>query len=163
MNQHTKTNNKIRHINAGISRKNELLPKKDWTKAVKEISSEDLVRTLRAKGISYKYQNMLKDIRRKDSTARATTPEARKNSLNWFDNVFEPFRKKHDYNSKQASEMWDRSVKQSYETKEQAELGTDLSEVYELIKKGMSPDDAWQKVKAKQKRKKKSRQTKIVS
>ena len=83
------------------------------------------------KGLGYRKQNALADIRLKNATINAKTPAARKNSETWFLNVFEPFRKQNKMNSHQAKKLWNKAVDESYKLRSDAIFGKQLRITYE--------------------------------
>lgn len=96
----------------------------------KDKKSGVIIKDLRSKGLGYQDSKMYHDIRRKDSSFQAKTPESRSKALRWHDKVYEPFRKKHAMSSKSATRTWERARQKSYETVEQAELGTEFWDLY---------------------------------
>jgi hypothetical protein len=102
----------------------------------KNKTASQISRKLMEKGISYRNTNMLHDIRRKEASFQSKTLEARKKALKWFDNVYEPYRKRKDYSSKSMTKAWERTITQSYETDKQASEG---NEIWDLMNE-VSPD-----------------------
>jgi len=98
---------------------------------IKEISTTQIVKNLEKENLTYRRQNMLEDIRRFDAVFRAKTNETREKANKWFENVYEKFRKEKGYTSEQMTEIWKKTVEQSYDTIEEAELGKELWELYE--------------------------------
>lgn len=92
-------------------------------KGIKQFKSTTEIRNeLDEKGLNYRKQNVLYDIRKmkseynikekklksgdiKQIRYKPITTSAQKKKENWFNNVFEPFRKKHGLDSKQASKI----------------------------------------------------------
>lgn len=128
MDKFIKQNNRIRNENNNRRIQNKPL--------LKEIPESKIIKELKEQKLSYRRQNMLDDIRRRESFSRAKTPEARKNAKFWYDNVYEPFRKSKKLNSQQASTIWDNARNQSYEGLEQAELDNTLEiwEIYDALR-----------------------------
>lgn len=112
--------------------------RKDRAQVLKQITrdlkagktSGQIIKGLRDKGLGYQDSKMYHDIRRKESSYQAKTPDARQRALRWFDKVYEPFREKNKLSSIQASRQWNRTVTQSYETVEQAEQGSELWQAF---------------------------------
>lgn len=100
-------------------------------KSVKRGDSPQMIYDkLKNKGLGYRKQNVLADIRLKYATINAKTPTARKQSEKWFKNVFEPFRKTNKLNSKSAKKLWDKAVDESYKIKSDAVLGKQFRDLY---------------------------------
>jgi len=97
-------------------------------------TSQQIIKTLKDKGVSYRRENMLYDLRRKEASYHAKTPEKRANAKRWFDNVYEKFRKEKGLNSKQASKLWEKTVTQSFDTIEEAREGVEMWELYEALR-----------------------------
>lgn len=89
---------------------------------------------MKNQGLGYRKTNVLHDIRRKEASYLAKSPEKRANAQRWFDNVYEKFRVDKGLNSRQASKLWEKSVTQSYDTIEEAEEGVEMWELYEALK-----------------------------
>lgn len=103
----------------------------------KDQTSTQIIKTLKEKGLSYQRSNMLHDIRRKEATHNAKTPEDRARARRWFDKVYEPFREKQGYNSTQATRLWQRAKDQSFRTVKEAELGTEWFDIFKA--EGITP------------------------
>lgn len=97
-------------------------------------TSTEIIGRLRENDLSYSRSNMLHDIRRKEASFQAKTPESRASALKWHDNVYEPFRSQNKMGSKQASKIWQRTREQSWLSIEDAALGV---EFWDLYKEGM--------------------------
>lgn len=93
---------------------------------------QQIYEKLQSKNLGYRKQNVLADIRLKNATINAKTPQARKNSEKWFLNVFEPMRQKNKLNSKQAKKQWEKSVSQSYQYLLDAQLGKQFRDLYKM-------------------------------
>ena len=107
-------------------------------------SPQQIYDNMHKKGISYRKQNVLADIRLKNATINAKTPAARKNAETWFLNVFEPFRKQNKLDSAQAKKQWENAVSQSFKTYDDAKLITALRDEYISIFK-RSPRKSFKK------------------
>lgn len=113
----------------------------DSGKSAIEIKSD-----LRIKGLGYRDTNLYHDIRRKQAsytrikengkiTYKSMEPESRRKSQEWFDNVFEKFRKDKKISSKQASKIWQRAKTQSYEKLAESDIleAEEIWEYYEAL------------------------------
>lgn len=89
---------------------------------------------LKARGLSYRKTDMLSDYRRGQAIEKALTYDAKHRAESWFDTVFEPFRAKHDFTSKEASRFIQRGEYGLLETIEEMEEYATLEEdVWELF------------------------------
>jgi predicted transcriptional regulator len=93
---------------------------------------QEIYTKLKSQGLGYRKQNLLADVRLKNATINAKTPQARKNSETWFLKVFEPMREKNKLNSKQAKKLWEQSVSQSYQYLLDAQLGKQFRDLYKM-------------------------------
>ena len=96
-----------------------------------DLSTTAIINNLKADGLSYRRVNMLHDIRRSKAVEWSKSPTALTRAETWFDKVFEPFRSERGLSSREASDLWHRTLQESWETIEQAEEGTKWWELYE--------------------------------
>lgn len=85
-------------------------------------SKTKFINELKEKNLNYSKDNMYHDLRRYASYYKAKSPEKAERAQIWFDNYFEPFRKKNKLTVKQAMELWQRAKTQSYEYMSISEL-----------------------------------------
>jgi hypothetical protein len=129
------TNKSIREYNSSLkrqikeikqynktSKRKAPVPKANYYKEVKMQPATKVIRELRSKGISYSENNMYHDIRRSGATFNAKTTQKRQRAAKWFDDYFEPMRKKKGVSSKKAYDIWKKAQTQSYDNMTMAEL-----------------------------------------
>jgi len=98
------------------------VPKAKYYKEQKMIPATKVIKDLRKKNISYSENNMYHDIRRTGATFNAKSAPKRQRAAKWFDDYFEPMRKKKGVSSKKAYEIWKKAQTQSYDNMTNAEL-----------------------------------------
>lgn len=98
-----------------------------------ELSSKAIRIDLQQEGLSYRKQSSLDDIRRVRVTNKALTGDSTQRAEIWYENVFEKFRKTHKLDHNQALEHWKKSVTQTAETVEQAELNAEFWDFYNEV------------------------------
>ena len=103
------------------------------TEIKKGTQPNDIYNKLKNDGLGYRKQNVLSDIRFKNATINAKSPESRKRAEIWYVNVFEPYRKENKLNSKSAKNRYETMAKQSYKTIESAKRGRKLKDMYEKL------------------------------
>ena len=73
---------------------------------VKEnLTQKQIIKNLDDNNLHYWHTNVSYDIRRIHAGIYAESTSAKNDSYKWFDNVYEPFRKKHKLLSSQANEL----------------------------------------------------------
>lgn len=94
----------------------------------------EFMNELKGRGLSYRKEDMLADYRRGFAIEKSKTYDAKFRAEQWFDTVFEPFRAKHGYTSKEASDVLHRGEYGLLETIEEMEEYDELEEhVWELF------------------------------
>lgn len=96
-----------------------------------QAGGQALYERLRSQGLGYRKTVALDDYRRFQAVDRSLTPESRARAENWYDKVYEPFRKEHGYNAKQATEALNKIREGSIETEEEAIEAGGYAEKYE--------------------------------
>jgi len=96
-----------------------------------EKGGQFLYEQLHRQGLSYRKQNILSDYRRFQAIDRSLTPESRVRAESWYDKVYEPFRKEHGYNAKQATEALTKIRQGDINTEAEAEASGKYAEAYE--------------------------------
>lgn len=91
----------------------------------------DIYHAAKAQGLAGRKQNLLEDYRRWQAVSPAHTPETAARAETWFDNVFEPFRKKNGLTSAQATKVLKDIKSGSIDTMEQGELMGDYADKYD--------------------------------
>lgn len=76
---------------------------------------------------------MLFDVRRSRAVEWAKTPAAKLKAESWFDNVYEPFRAERKMTSREATDLWRKTVDETWETLEEAEEGEEWWEKYKEL------------------------------
>lgn len=71
---------------------------------------------LKDAGLGYRKQNLLSDLRYKNATRTAKTPDARKRATVWYLNEFEPMRKSLKVDSNKAKKLYKEMVNQTSKT-----------------------------------------------
>lgn len=94
-------------------------------------SSQRVINELKELGLSYRRIDMLHDIRYAGAVANAKYPDTAERAAGWFDNVFEPYRAEKGLTANQASDLWNKSRNQTWDTLEQMSEGLDMLERYE--------------------------------
>jgi len=99
--------------------------------ALEGLSSTKITSNLKEAGLSYRRINMLHDIRRGRSIEFSKTTEAKLKAETWFDRVYEPFREERKMTSAQATDLWRKTVTETWETIEEAKEGAEMMDKYE--------------------------------
>jgi len=96
------------------------------------ISLKGIFARLEVEGETYRKTDMLLDVRKEKATMYAQSETAKSNAEIWFDEVYEVMRKEQKWNSKQATEFWDKILHESYDNLEEAKKGAEYWELYRL-------------------------------
>lgn len=101
---------------------------------IKNENSAKIIRNeLSENDLSYRYQDLLRDIRHQKALYHVTEKEKIDNVDNWFENVYERFRKENKLNSNQTTELWNHAKFQSATLIEDAELSSNFWDMYKEI------------------------------
>jgi len=101
--------------------------------AVAKVAGARMIDTLKTRGISYRYEEMLHDIRRARTVEFAKTRDTKLTSGYFFDFVYEPFRSKHDLTARQATDIFNLRKEERLETQEELEMLAEIEERYVTI------------------------------
>lgn len=96
-----------------------------------EFSATKIISNLSDQGLSYRRINMLHDVRRGRAVEWAKTPEAKLKAESWFDRVYEPFREERKMTSREATDLWRKTVTETWQTIEEAKEGNEMWDKYE--------------------------------
>lgn len=96
-----------------------------------EHSATKIISDLKDAGLSYRRINMLHDVRRGKAIEWSKTPDAKLRAESWFDRVYEPFREDRKLTSTQATDLWRKTVTETWETIEEAKEGAEMWDKYE--------------------------------
>jgi len=99
--------------------------------ALDGLSSTAIINKLRDQGLSYRRTNMLRDVRRSRAVSFAKTPDNTVKAVTWYDEVFESFQETNDLTPRAATELWKKTIDQSWDTLEEAELGVQWQDLYD--------------------------------
>jgi hypothetical protein len=105
-----------------------------FQRAVKTDMTTTALRTeLQSAGLSYRWQDMLTDYRRAQSTMTARTYEGREKATNWFDKVLEPMRAEQGLTYRQALDTWQEMQRKVSELEVLSDKEMETWEIYESL------------------------------
>lgn len=112
----------------------------------KNLSSTDIIKNLKDNKLSYNDKNMRYDIRLKKASYNIgvtdegkvtySSPKNRQSRLrkqNWFNDVFEKFRKENKLSVKQARKLIKQEMVTSHKTNNEIELGQKFYDIYKSV------------------------------